>query len=133
SAFASAPPCIGNFDGGFESGGFASYCYGYASGWTATGDAFAVVTDTNWGWGGDFNFKGNYHVRGGKFGDDKTGTLRSLSFNTGSGGYVDFLIGGGNNINNLYVALIDANTGQEMQRATGTDRETYSRELRSVP
>ncbi|WP_237690781.1 fibronectin type III domain-containing protein [Paenibacillus caui] len=118
TALAAPPRDITN--GNFETGNF--------TGWTVTGNAFSVVNDTNWGWGGDFNQKGAYHVWGYKnAGDAGTGTLQSRSFYLWGGKYIDFLIGGGNDIDNLYVALVDASSGQVLLKATGSDDESYRR------
>lgn len=110
-------------NGSFETGDF--------TGWTVTGDAFSVTNDTNWGWGGDFNHKGTYHVWGYKnAGDAGTGTLQQNIGYILGGYYVDFLISGGNDIDNLYVALVV--NGQEVLKATGTDSETYRRVIWNV-
>ncbi|WP_284242238.1 hypothetical protein, partial [Paenibacillus glycanilyticus] len=60
-------------------------------------------------------------------GDAQVGVLRSETFTLGGNGVIDFLIGGGNNINNLYVALVRASDGTELLKATGNDNEAYSR------
>ena len=61
-------------------------------------------------------------------GDAGTGTLTSVKFYVDSSRkYMDFLIGGGNDIDNLYVALVDANTGEVLAKATGTNSESYRR------
>ncbi|WP_285102083.1 hypothetical protein [Promicromonospora sp. MEB111] len=110
---------------GFETGDL--------TGWTATGQAFgaAQVTDrTEWGWGGPFGHDGRYHLWGANNGsDDKTGTLTSSTFSLGGTGEISFLIGGGNDLENLYVALHRASDGAELMRATNTafaDSEAYS-------
>lgn len=114
------------YNSGFETGNFND--------WVVSGNAFTVTNDTNWGWGGDFNHIGTYHVWGAKNGDDKTGTLSSSTFrSSGTPALVSFLIGGGNDINNEYVALINADNGQELNRATGTDSETYRRVVWEIP
>ncbi|WP_237690782.1 fibronectin type III domain-containing protein [Paenibacillus caui] len=119
TASASAPPnTIAN--GNFETGDF--------TGWAVNGNAFSVVNDTNWGGGEDFNHKGTYHVWGYKnAGDAGTGTLQSGSFTVWGGKYMDFLIGGGNDLSNLYVALVDASNGQVLVKATGSNSESYRR------
>lgn len=111
---------------GFESGDL--------TGWTATGDAFTgarVTNATDWGWGGPFEHDGTFHLWGAKDGGDgPTGTLRSSTFLLGGSGAIEFLIGGGNDVENLYVALHRASDGAELMRATNTafaDSERYSR------
>lgn len=124
TASASAP--IRNImNGNFETGDFTF--------WTVTGNAFSVVSDTNWGWGGDFNQKGKYHVWGYKSaGDAGTGTLQSKGFTVWGGKYIDFLISGGNDLDNLYVALVDGTNGQILAKATGNNDESYRRVIFDV-
>jgi len=106
---------------------------GDLSGWTAEGDAFTnanVVTDTDWGWGCCFNRQGDYHIWGAKTGDGLTGTLRSAPFVLGGSGEIDFLIGGGNDPERLYVALVRASDDAELLKVTNTewaDDETLRR------
>ncbi|AEG44848.1 GH32 C-terminal domain-containing protein [Isoptericola variabilis] len=111
---------------GFETGDL--------TGWTGTGDAFtdAQVTDaTDWGWGGPFGHDGTFHLWGARGGGDApTGTLRSSTFTLGGSGAIEFLLGGGNDVENLYVALHRAEDDSELMRATNTafaDTEAYSR------
>ncbi|WP_125776626.1 GH32 C-terminal domain-containing protein [Antribacter gilvus] len=113
-------------NGGFETGDL--------TGWTATGDAFsaAQVTDaTDWGWGGPFGQDGQFHLWGAKdVPDAATGTLTSSTFTLAGTGAIEFLIGGGNDRDNLYVALHRASDDAELLRATNTafaDSEKYSR------
>ncbi|WP_407945738.1 GH32 C-terminal domain-containing protein [Paenibacillus puerhi] len=105
---------------------------GDLSGWTVvSGNAFNagdVTTDTDWGWGGPFNQNGTYHLWGFKDGgDDQVGVLKSETFTLGGNGAIDFLIGGGHDLNNLYVALVRASDGVELMKATGNNNEAYSR------
>lgn len=106
-------------NGDFETGNFDN--------WSVTGDAFSVILS---GPGSIFNQHGNYHVWGAKNGDDKTGTLSTHYFYV-FGKYVDFLVGGGNDINNLYVALVDE-YGREVYKTTGTGSESYRRVIWDV-
>lgn len=105
---------------------------GNLSGWIiVSGNAFSdadVAADTSWGWGGPFNQSGAYHLWGFKDGGDSlVGVLKSVSFTLGGNGTIDFLIGGGNDINNLYIALVRASDGTELLKATGNSDEAYSR------
>lgn len=109
-----SPHSIPNPD--FESGDL--------SGWTAEGTAFSqtnVVTDTDWGWGCCFNRQGDYHIWGAKTGDAPTGTLSSAPFVLGGSGDISFLIGGGNDIDKLYVALVKAEDDTELMKAANTE------------
>ncbi len=111
-----------------------SFETGDLTGWTViSGDAFsdAHVSDaTDWGWGGPFTQDGTHHLWGAAVGGDgPTGTLRSSTFTLTGTGTIEFLIGGGNDIDNLYVALHRAADGAEVMRATNTDfadSEAYS-------
>jgi len=111
---------------GFETGDL--------TGWSATGEAFTAdqVTDAaDWGWGGPFGQDGTYHLWGAKdMPDFATGTLTSSTFTLAGTGAIEFLIGGGNDPDNLYVALHRASDDAELMRATNTafaDSEKYSR------
>ncbi|WP_238590776.1 GH32 C-terminal domain-containing protein [Paenibacillus beijingensis] len=104
----------------------------HLSGWTILGgDAFSnldVTTASDWGWGGPFNQSGSSHLWGVKDGSDpQTGSMRSQKFILGGNGQIDFLVGGGNNIYDLYVALVRSSDGKELFKATGGDREAYTR------
>jgi sucrose-6-phosphate hydrolase SacC (GH32 family) len=101
---------------GFESGDL--------TGWTVLeGDAFtdAGVTDAeDWGWGCCFDRVGDYHFWGAVAGDEATGRMRSTTFVLGGSGRIEFLIGGGNDIDNLYVALMRESDDAELMRATNS-------------
>ncbi|WP_171649249.1 GH32 C-terminal domain-containing protein [Paenibacillus phytorum] len=105
---------------------------GNLTGWTVvSGTAFsnlAVASDTDWGWGCCFNQNGTYHVWGYKAGGDAlVGVMQSTTFTLDGSGWIDFLIGGGNDINNEYVALVRASDGAELMKETGYNNEQYSR------
>ncbi|HCT76620.1 MAG TPA: endo-inulinase [Micromonosporaceae bacterium] len=103
---------------------------GNLTGWTATGSAFTngVTSQTGWGWGCCFGHHGTYHLWGfASSGDSATGTLTSSTFRLGGTGQVSFLLGGGNDLGNLYVALVRASDGAILFRATGRNEETYHR------
>ncbi|MFC3116078.1 LamG-like jellyroll fold domain-containing protein [Cellvibrio fontiphilus] len=93
------------------------------AGWQAQGEAFTpaqVVADQR-----ELNPSGRIpgacQLLGSLAGGDATGELRSARFVLGGNGQLNFLIGGGMDRDNLYVALVDADTGQELMRATGTE------------
>ncbi|MFI5893501.1 GH32 C-terminal domain-containing protein [Actinoplanes sp. NPDC051513] len=103
---------------------------GDLTGWSVTGTAFtnAVTTDTGWGWGCCFGQHGTSHVWGFRTaGDAATGTLTSSPFQLSGSGQVSFLLGGGNDATNLYVALVRAGDGAILFRATGRNEENYQR------
>jgi fructan beta-fructosidase len=93
------------------------------TGWQAQGTAFTaaqVVADQR-----ELNpsgrIPGGCHLLGSLAGGDATGELRSAPFVLGGNGQVNFLIGGGMDMDNLYVALVDLETGRELMHATGTE------------
>lgn len=104
---------------------------GDLTGWTTTGTAFtdaAVTAEDGWGWGCCFGRQGSHHVWGfASGGDAATGTMTSSAFTLTETGQVSFLIGGGANIDGLYVSLVRAGDGAELFRATGADAEALRR------
>lgn len=63
-------------------------------------------------------FVGTAEVGKDKFDDRRTGVVESPVFTLASERYV-LLVSGGNDPNNLYVALVEAETGNELARVTG--------------
>ncbi len=105
---------------------------GDLSNWTVvSGTAFGpgAVVNTNTAVGGtgeEFNKQGNYLLWGYQAaGDAAVGELRSATFTIASGGS-RLKVGGGNDLANLYVALVDASTGTVLEKATGTNSEKMS-------
>jgi hypothetical protein len=124
AAFASVSIPVNYFSNGdFESGGL--------SGWNVvSGTAFSDydITSQSSYWGGAFNHQGAFHLWGFNNGGDlDIGVMTSGRFVVGGDAMLTFKIGGGNNINNLYVALIDMN-GNEINgfKATGNNSESYT-------
>lgn len=112
---------IANHD--FESGDL--------SGWTIlSGDAFTpgdVTTDQSQD-GVAFLQSGSYHYWGYKNGGDgRTGSMRTDNFVLGGNGLIDLLVGGGRDVNNLYIALVRASDDAVLFKATGRESEQYSR------
>ncbi|MCA0991950.1 GH32 C-terminal domain-containing protein [Guptibacillus hwajinpoensis] len=105
---------------------------GNLTGWTVMeGDAFSdldVTSADNWGWGGPFNQNGAFHLYSVHNGNDAaTGTIRSQKFTLGGNGQIDFLVSGGNDIYNLYVALVRSSDGKEVMKVSGGNQEGYTR------
>ncbi|GAA1869628.1 LamG-like jellyroll fold domain-containing protein [Myceligenerans crystallogenes] len=122
AALAVALPVQAAASATIENPGFET---GDLTGWTVTeGDAFTdphVSDATGWGWGCCFNPEGTYHLWGAATGGDApTGRMRSSVFTLGGIGEISFLLGGGNNPENLYVALRRASDDAELMRATNT-------------
>lgn len=102
---------------------------GDLTGWTPTGAAFSAadVSDDPCYWAECYSFEreGSYHLWGFKDGGDAdTGELQSSTFTLSGDGLVDVLISGGDDINNVYLALFDAEFDSEIDRVTGNDSET---------
>ena len=117
-----AEQATGPANPGFETGDL--------TGWTATGTAFtaAVTSRTTWDWGCCFGQEGTYHAWGFLSGrDEATGTLTSSEFEVSGAGEISLLVGGGNDPDNLYAALVRASDGAVLARATGTGSEAYRR------
>jgi fructan beta-fructosidase len=93
------------------------------AGWQARGDAFtaAQVVPEQAKLNPSGRIPGGCHLLGSLAGGDVTGELRSTPFVLGGNGQVNFLIGGGMDRDNLYVALVQADSGRELMRATGTE------------
>ena len=66
---------------------------------------------------------GGCHLLGSLAGGAAQGELQSEPFVLGGNGQVNFLIGGGMDLQNLYVAVVNAETGEELLRATGTETD----------
>ncbi|HZG78268.1 MAG TPA: hypothetical protein VEZ72_20615 [Paenibacillus sp.] len=101
-------------------------------GWiNVSGDAFApssLVHEEVYSQGGPFRHAGHYHLWGFKSGGDgQTGSIRSATFTLGGNGGIDFLVNGGRDIDNLYVALVRASDGAILMKETGRDSEAYQR------
>nr|WP_328803631.1 GH32 C-terminal domain-containing protein [Paenibacillus puerhi] len=107
---------------GFETGDL--------SGWRVEGDAFNDAV-TNAMEHGDshtsYGHAGVYHALGSKGGDHLTGTLTSSTFKLTGTGMISFLVGGSQNIDQSYVALVRASDQEILMKATGTQSESYSR------
>ena len=102
-------------NGGFETGDL--------TGWTLEGGKIGVVTNASGWWAENlpYNKKGTYLFSGlvdegaGVLESNK-GTLTSSAFTIGGSGYITFMMGGGGNPNECYIAIIDAETGEELIR-----------------
>jgi lysophospholipase L1-like esterase len=107
----------------------ADFESGDLTGWTTTGNAFTdaqVVTQTVQD-GVSFNQHGSNHYwgYGGGARDTATGTMRTANFLLGGDGRIEFLMGGGNDIANLNLALVRASDDAVLLSATGTNTERY--------
>lgn len=105
-----------------------SFASGDLTGWNVvSGNAFAneTITDLNTAVGGTgefFNKQGEHLLWGYIDGDDATGEMHSQVF-TVAAGESRLKIAGGNNIDSLYVALVDAQTQEVYLQSTGNGKE----------
>ena len=121
-------PAVNQSTGAIANHDFES---GNLSGWTVlSGNAFTpgdVTTDQVQN-GVAFLQSGSYHYWGYKNGGDgRTGSMRTNNFVLGGNGLIDLLVGGGQDINNLYIALVRASDDAVLFKATGRNSEQYSR------
>ena len=124
--------------GNIENAGFET---GDLTGWTVRGNAFSnemVTKATDSGWSIFNQAQGSdgsagYHLWGfkdpakGGLGDAGTGFLMSNKFRLAGDGQINFLVGGGKDSDNLYVALVRASDNTVLLKATGNNSEQYSR------
>jgi sucrose-6-phosphate hydrolase SacC (GH32 family) len=103
---------------------------GDLTGWTVvSGDAWsgASVSAQDAYWGGPFHQHGRFHLWGyAAAGDTGTGVLRSATFRL-PGKEVSFLVGGGNDAERLYVALVRAADDTVLLRQSAHEDEAYIR------
>ena len=71
-------------------------------------------------------FIGTAETEEGRFDDDRMGVIESPAFTLDTADYVLF-VSGGNDQQNLYVALVDAQTGDELVRRTGKQDNAFER------
>ncbi|MFE6333572.1 GH32 C-terminal domain-containing protein [Streptomyces sp. NPDC057798] len=116
------------------------FASGDLTGWTVVeGTTFSdanVTTRTDWGWGGPFyqadtgDDDAGHHLWGfnpDAGGDDATGVLRSATVVLGGDGMVDLLVSGGDDPDRLYAAVVRADDGKILAKATGRGGEQYRR------
>ncbi|MBP2112821.1 GH32 C-terminal domain-containing protein [Paenibacillus silagei] len=103
---------------GFETGNL--------TGWTVVeGEAFGPnsVSDetTYWVEQIPYNQEGTYHLNGLKYNESATGKLRSSTFELGGTGWITFRLGGGKHTDQVYVNVINADTGELLARYGNTE------------
>lgn len=69
-----------------------------------------------------------YGQPGNKFGDYKTGVMRSPTFSV-QGNSMSLLVGGGNYPNECYVSLVDAESGEVLFKETGKNSDVMDKRL----
>ena len=103
---------------GFETGNL--------TGWTVVeGEAFGPnsVSDETTYWVEEipYNQEGTYHLNGLKYNEAATGKLRSSTFELGGTGWITFRLGGGKHTDQVYVSVINADTGELIARYGNTE------------
>ncbi|WP_379161439.1 GH32 C-terminal domain-containing protein [Paenibacillus sp. sgz5001063] len=103
-----------------------SFETGDLTGWTIIeGGAFGPnsVSDetTYWVEQIPYNQEGTYHLNGLKYNESATGKLRSSTFELGGTGWITFRLGGGKHMDQVYVSVIDADTGNLIARYGNTE------------
>lgn len=94
-------------------------------GWTQTGDAFSVRSDTTW-FGGTFDQHGKCFLSGYlAHQDGPTGSVRSATFTATD--RLSFLVAGGNDPDRLHVDLVRAADGAVLDSQTGYNSEQLAR------
>lgn len=105
-------------NGGFETGDLTGWTIEEING---SSDAFndAFVIDTN-------NRKeGTYFFDGSKTDDNKVGALRSSNFILGGSGWINFRLGGGNDIQTLYLAVYRATDDTMVAKFANRNPQKY--------
>jgi len=103
-----------------------SFETGNLTGWTIVeGQAFnsnSVSDETTW-WAEEipFNQEGTYHLNGWRSSESDTGKLRSSTFELGGTGWISFRLGGGKHTDQVYVNVVDADTGKLIARYGNTE------------
>jgi hypothetical protein len=89
-----------------------SFETGNLDGWTATGDAFTLITDVAQSWGDTYYYpNGTYYFNSwkqgdaGQVGESGTGTLTSSKFVLQGEGYITFKLGGAKHTENMYISI----------------------------
>ncbi|MEU0743034.1 hypothetical protein [Streptomyces sp. NPDC006134] len=116
------------------------FATGDLTGWTVvSGTAFSdanVTTRTDWGWGGPFyqaetqDDPAGHHLWGfspSAGGDGATAVLRSTPVVLGGDGVIDLLVSAGDDPDRLYAAVVRADDGKVLAKATGRGTEQYRR------
>lgn len=103
-----------------------SFETGNLTGWTIVeGEAFGPesISDetTYWAEQIPYNQEGTYHLNGLKYNETATGKLRSSTFELGGTGWITFRLGGGKHTDQVYVSVIDADTGDLIARYGNTE------------
>lgn len=105
--------------------------------WTVkSGNAFsdaAITSATHFANNVAFNpsqrIPGGCHLWGAEVadGDAATGVMESNAFVLGGDGWINFLIAGKDNVDEIYLALVAEASGEEIHRATGSNHDKHRR------
>ncbi len=100
------------------------------SGWNVIDNAafnLSAVSSASTFWGGSYYKQKDYHFLGGLSGEDKKGKMKTDNFILGGDGIIRFKIGGGKDLNSLFVALKEVGGTDYFMKVTGdgNDSEAY--------
>ncbi|MDQ0113841.1 GH32 C-terminal domain-containing protein [Paenibacillus harenae] len=103
-----------------------SFETGDLTGWTIIeGQAFNAGSISNettfWEENIPYHQEGEYHLNGWKADEAEKGKLRSSTFELGGTGWISFKLGGGKHPDQVYVNVIDADTGKLIARYGNTE------------
>lgn len=105
-------------NGGFETGDLSGWTIEEVNGSSdAFSDAF-VISTTN-------RKEGTYFFDGSRTDDDKVGAIRSSNFILGGSGWINFRLGGGNDIETLYLAVYRASDNEMIAKFSNSNPQKY--------
>lgn len=105
-------------NGGFETGDLSGWTIEQINGSSdAFKNEFVISTDNR--------KAGTYFFDGSKTDDDKVGAIRSSNFVLGGSGWINFRLGGGNDKDNLYLAVYRASDDSMVARFANSNPQKY--------
>lgn len=105
-------------NGGFETGDLSGWTIEEVNGSSdAFSDAF-VISTTN-------RKEGIYFFDGSRTDDDKVGAIQSSNFILGGSGWINFRLGGGNDIETLYLAVYRASDNEMIAKFSNSNPQKY--------
>lgn len=105
-------------NGGFETGDLSGWTIEEVNGSSAAFSYAFVISTTN-------RKEGTYFFDGSKTDDDKVGAIRSSNFILGGSGWFNFRLGGGNDIETLYLAVYRASNDEMIAKFSNSNPQKY--------